>query len=224
MKISAIIMAGGKNSRFNFNKLSQNPKEKLMLPLGDNRIIDYSIKAALNTKYISQLIVATSPYTKVTQEYIKQKYQKLSIVETEGKGYIEDIHSIVKLFNLAEVLTMVGDTPFITSKVLKNIIKTYFHLKYEALSVMIPVKSFQKHGLRIPSKHIFFENGERVISAGFNIIDGRKTVLDQLSQVNIILDDIKLMYNINTVEDYIQAKLFYKKLNLKNRKRFFQES
>jgi GTP:adenosylcobinamide-phosphate guanylyltransferase len=209
MKIPAILLVGGKNSRFKFDEINQPIEEKLMLPLGKNRIVDFSIKAALNSKYISNLIIGSSPNARFTHEYIKQKYGSLRIIETDGKGYIQDIQSIIKILDLKEVLTMVGDVPFITSKILNTIIKSYFKLRSEALSAVIPSSCYQKYGLNIPHSYSFLEKGEKMIYTGFNVINGRLIHQKQMRQDNIIIDDIKIMININTVEDYYQAKAYY---------------
>jgi GTP:adenosylcobinamide-phosphate guanylyltransferase len=212
MKLPAILMVGGKNTRFKFDEINQPIEEKLMLPLGKNNIVDFSIKAALNSKYISYLIIGCSPNASITHEYIKQKYGSLKIIETDGKGYVQDIQSIIKILNLKEVLTMVGDVPFITSKILNTIIKSYFKLRPEALSAVIPSICYQKYGLNIPHNYSFLEKGEKLIYTGFNVIDGRFISQKQMSQDNIIIDDIRIMININTVEDYYQAKAYYANL------------
>lgn len=212
MKITAILMAGGKNSRFDFSKTSFKFKEKLLLPLGNQNIIDYSIKAALNAKTISKLIIASSPQARSTYDFIKQKYPQIQLCETEGKGYLQDIHSIIQKLGLELVLTMVGDNPFITSQILDFIVNKFSTLRFSALSVMIPVKSYQKLRLKVPSEFYFFKDGEKLISAGFNILDGRLINQQKINQFNLVLDDVRLMYNINTFDDYNQSIEFYESI------------
>jgi len=212
MKIPAILLAGGKNSRFDFSKVNYGINEKLLLPLGNRYIIDFSIKTILDATQISQLTIATSPNAKATHKYLVKEYSHLTIIKTKGNGYLQDIHSVVKNFNLGKVITIVGDAPFITSQILDSAIKTYLNLKYEALSIMIPVKLLHNYGFNISSRHIFIKKGEKVISTGINLLDGRILFKKELDQMNIVSENINLMYNINTIEDYNRAKEYYKKI------------
>ena len=52
-------------------------------------MIQYVIDALSKSKEISEVIVATSPYTPKTSSYLKK--QNIKTFQTPGNGYVEDL-------------------------------------------------------------------------------------------------------------------------------------
>lgn len=211
MKIPAIILAGGKGTRFNFNNIEAEYKEKLLLPLGNKYVIEYVIDAVSNANNINRVIVAVSPFTQQTKSIIKEKRLPIELIDTPGKGYILDLKYVIKTLKLRITMTIVADIPLIRPEVLDDIIEKYFILNKPALSVMAEFKLFSQHGLR-PTHILQSENSQKkLIPLGINIIDGQFIEQSEIEQVIYISDQVELLYNINTIGDYFQLIKFFNK-------------
>ena len=209
MQIAAIIMAGGKSSRFNFNKMELDYQAKLLLPLEGKFLIEYVIDAILASKNINKRIIAVSPFTPHTKSIIKTLNLPVELIETPGAGYHSDLKFIIKKFKLGITMTVVADIPLIKPEILDEIINKYFLLNKLALTVMVDAKIFTQHRL---TPTIIFQsenNQKKLIPVGINIINSDAIDQQELDQAILISERVELMYNINTNEDYFQLKKFF---------------
>jgi adenosylcobinamide-phosphate guanylyltransferase len=212
MQIAAIIMAGGKGSRFDFNKIELEHREKLLLPLGGRFLIEYVIDALLASKNINKRIIAVSPFTPHTKSIIEAINPPIELIETPGAGYHSDIKFIIQKLKLGITMTIAADIPLIKPEILDEIIDKYFILKRPALSVMADIKLFAEYGLT-PTIIFQSDNGQKnIIPLGINIIDGNAIDQQKLDQAILISERVELIYNINTVDDYFQLKKFFIKI------------
>lgn len=212
MQIPAIIMAGGKGKRFDFDSIKSEYREKLLLQLGGKYLIEYIIDAALTSKRINRVIFAVSPHTPCTKSIIMVKKPSIEFIETPGAGYHSDISYIIKTLKLGITITIVADIPLIKPEILDEIIEQYFILKKPALSVMADVKLFTQYGLTPTISFQSDDSKKNLVPLGINIIDGRLIDQSKLDQAIFISDRVELIYNINTVNDYFQLKKIFDKL------------
>ncbi len=208
-KITAIIMAGGKSSRFRFDELNLNIKEKTLLPFRNDFLIDSVLKAVLKVKKISTIILAISPNTPETKTYCKKNYKSIEIIDTPGSDYHSDLRFIIKKFRLGIVISIVADIPLISSKILSNIIRKYFFLKSPALSVVSNINFFKENNLSLSSRINSNDSHQNLIPLGINIIDGNLIDLPYIDEVKYKLKKQELLFNINTINDYNQLKKLF---------------
>jgi GTP:adenosylcobinamide-phosphate guanylyltransferase len=128
MQIAAIIMAGGKSSRFDFSKIEIEYQEKLLLPLGGKYLIEHVIDAILASKSINKLIIAVSSFTPYTKSIIKTLNLPIDLIETPGAGYHSDLKFIIKKLKLGITMTVVADIPLIKPDILDEIINSQLWL------------------------------------------------------------------------------------------------
>jgi len=214
MQIAAIIMAGGKSSRFDFNKIEIEYQEKLLLPLGGKYLIEYVINAILATKSINKLVIAISSFTPHTKSIIKMLNLPIELIETPGAGYHSDLKFIIKKLKLGITMTVVADIPLIKPDILDEIINKYFKLNKPALTVMTDMRLFIQHGLT-PTIVFPSENDQiKLIPVGINVINGDTIDQQELDQAILISEWVELIYNINTIDDYSKLKKIFE--NRKN--------
>src|SRR5512136_170476 len=107
MRISALIMAGGRGSRMGL------PTEKPLLPFLGKPLIDWVADAIIHAQKVSEFYVVTSANTPLTEKHCLGKGWK--IVPTDAKGYHDDLkQAISKLGFMGPVLTLPSDVPAIT--------------------------------------------------------------------------------------------------------------
>lgn len=205
-------MAGGKGSRFDYDKVSDlQSKEKLLLKLGEKHIIEFVIDALLKTKRITRIILAVSPYTPKTRALVEAHYKSIQIFETPGKDYHEDLQFVIKSLNLRTTLLINGDIPLITSLILDEIIEKYNESGKPSLTVMAQNSKFIKNMTTPTVIFHSIDDQESLVPLGINIIDGRYIDEEKIDQTTLVSEKKELFYNINTYEDFLKLSEFCNK-------------
>ncbi|NPA62519.1 MAG: TIGR00454 family protein [Methanococci archaeon] len=201
--MDALIMAGGKGRRM-------GGVEKPLVKIGDKYLIDHVLIPIINSN-IEKIYVAVSPNTPKTRCYVNKTYKKtykecikpVNVIETSGKGYIEDLNEAMQYFS-EPFLVVVSDIVNLTSKIINRIIDYFYLIKsknpdIEALSVMIPKEIY-------PNPSLEFKG---LVPAGINIVSPKYG--EQKEEI-FVIDE--LLFNVNTRDDLIFAENL---LNQKNK-------
>ncbi len=213
MELTCIIMAGGKSSRFDFNQVvdSSTPfHEKPLLTINGKCFIDHVIEAVSNTAQIDHTIIATSPLTKQTRNYLEGlNLENINILETPGQGYLTDLHYIIKSTQPQTVITISADIPLISTKLIEEVIQSYIHQGKPSLAVMAKLDSYLKSKLN-PTEIFEIENiNDKLVPVGINLIDCQYIDEPEIDQSIYLIHENEVIFNINTIEDY---KLLQKKV------------
>ncbi len=190
MKVTCIIMAGGKSTRM------ESHNEKNIIPILGKPMIEYVIEAA-NESNVKKIIIATSPNAPKTSNLIK-KFD-LEIFETTGKGYHEDLRQILENFDLGIVLIISGDFPLISSSDINRILTFHEESKKPSLSVMARVEDFEKFNLK--PTYIMNYQEQNLVPVGINVIDGRKNTKEWQEEAIMIVNEPQFLINVNTKKD-----------------------
>lgn len=196
MAITALIMAGGKGSRF---KASQ---EKPLIKLNGKPVITYVLNSLKQAKNIDNIIVSVSENTPQTTKFLSKL--RISTIKTPGKDFVYDMAYAIKQLSLKTVLVIGSDIPLITSKIIDQIIEKYKDSNKSALNVVVPLKTRIQLGLS--RAYEFNLNNEKVVPAGINIINGAKIENKELDEEILLLEKKEVALNINTLNDLIIAK------------------
>jgi adenosylcobinamide-phosphate guanylyltransferase len=203
MGVTALVMAGGKGSRMALSE------EKPLLQVGGKPVIEHVLAALKNAKKVSAIVVAVTDYTPKTAQLMRKF--PVSIFKTPGKEYVHDMRYAVRTLGLQTVLAIGADFPLLTAKIIDSIVTHYERCGKPALSVVVPMETKAKLGLN--GKYGFELNGERVIPAGINVIDGRRINEEELEEEICISDRKEVAVNINTLQELrIAEELFQKTL------------
>ena len=164
----AIIMAGGKGERLNLNI------EKSLVEIEGKTMLE-RISIALKNAEVDEIFIAVTNNAPKTKE--KARKLKLKIIQTPGKGYVEDIQYLMEKFK--EFLIVSADLPFLTPGLIKNVLVKYKEMK-QPISVVTPKQSYEKMGF-IPSVTVgdFVPIGVNVVTKGedyFYTIKGKETI------------------------------------------------
>jgi len=201
MRVTALLMAGGKGTRLKAGI------EKPMLKLYRRPLIEYVLNALMGAREVSDIIVTVSIYTRKTKEYIKR--YPVTIVKTSGEDWHLDMKYTVKKLRLDKVLIISADTPFLTSKMIDDILRRYKKSEKPALMVATPLETRKRLGLSID---FIVKIGDEVfVPAGINVIDGRRIDEGMMNEDVLIIDDERVAVNINTLRDLRIARELYKR-------------
>lgn len=198
--IIALIMAGGLSTRLKSNI------EKPLFEFNNKHLIDYVLDNLKQSKLIDSIVVAVSPNTPNTQEYLKTKnflnleynidYDTNYYIESPGEGYLDDLSYLLDFFekiSLNNTLVVLNaDLPFISSFIIDDIIEEYFKINKPALSVQIPVDVYKKYNISFSYEYNGF------VPAGFNILKSVNKIQDQYELTRW---DIEFAFNLNSLED-----------------------
>ena len=186
----ALVMAGGKGTRMN------SSEEKLLLEY-KKPVIFHVLDALKNSRCFTKIITATSSNSPKTKEILEQA--KIETIETEGKGYSNDLNSVLQ--NLNDYVFLVsGDLPFLDESIIQSMIEK-FDSKNTWTSFLISTKFL--NSLNLQSDLIVKIENSDCVYTGISIINADKiTDLNEIEQSYIILDDKRIAFNLNTNEDY----------------------
>ncbi len=128
----------------------------------------------------------------------------VKLVKTPGKEYVSDLDYAVKKLKLQVVLAVAADLPLITGEIIDDIVKSYELCGKPALTVAVPMATKAKLGLG--GEYAFKVEGQLVVPAGINIIDGGRISEEELDDVIYIVNKNEVAVNINTVQELRIAK------------------
>jgi adenosylcobinamide-phosphate guanylyltransferase len=188
MAVTALVMAGGRGSRM------KSIVEKPLLKVCGKTILERVTQALRNSMSVNRIIVTVTSRTPATALIAKQL--NLETLETPGDDYVSDMRYAVKHLGLRNVLVVSADIPLITSEVINQAVSRFELCGKPALSVMIPLYVYAKLGLQ---PHILMNvQGESLVPAGINIIDGTRIDLPKLDEEILLCESEEIALNVNT--------------------------
>ncbi|WP_407423730.1 NTP transferase domain-containing protein [Methanobrevibacter sp.] len=186
--IYAIVMAGGRGTRL------KTPVEKPLFKIHDKPLIKYVLDNLESSKLVEKVIIATSPNTPETSDYIKDFGYE--ILDTPGVDFLHDLSLILDHFekkSSSDVLLFINaDLPFITGESIDYILETYFEHGKDALSTLIPVEIFNDLNLKYEYEY------KGLVPVGVNILRSVNKIQDEYQ---LVMEKEELAFNINTLQD-----------------------
>ena len=196
--IYAILMAGGMGTRLKV------PCEKPLFKLHDKPLIKYVIDNLKSSRLIDQIVIAVSPNTRQTTEYLRSLNEDYKILDTSGDDYLKDLSYILDYFekrSKEDILVFINaDLPFISSQTIDDVITHYLDSDKDALSVLVPVEVFEDLGL----EYSYDFDGK--VPSGLNILRSENIIQDENQ---LVLAKVELALNINTIPDSEIAEKLY---------------
>ena len=193
-------MAGGMGTRL------EVPEEKPLFKLHDKPLIKYVIDNLKSSRLIDEIVIAVSPNTRKTTEYLKSLNDDFIILDTSGEDYLKDLSYILDYFekkSKEDILLFINaDLPFISTETIDYVINYYLANDKDALSVIVPVEVFRSLGL----KYSYEFNG--CVPSGLNILRSENIIQDE---TQLVLEKVELALNINTIPDSEIAEKLYSK-------------
>jgi len=198
--IYAILMAGGMGTRLKV------PCEKPLFKLHDKPLIKFVLDNLTASKLIDEIIIAVSPNTRETTQYLKSLNGNFKILDTSGEDYLKDLSYILDYFEKKskdDVLLFINaDLPFISTETIDEVLNVYLDSDKDALSVVVPVEIFDDLGLNYSYEY----NG--CVPSGLNVLRSENIVQDEKQ---LMLKKVELALNINTILDSKIAEKYYNK-------------
>lgn len=197
--IYAILMAGGMGTRLKV------PQEKPIFKLHDKPLIKYVLDNLESSRLVDKVVIAVSPNTVETTQYLKSLNGDFEILPTSGEDYLKDLSYVLDYFEKKSkndiLLFINADLPFISSETIDQVLNYYLKSDKDALSVVVPVEVFQDLGL----DYYYEFNG--CVPSGLNVLRSENILQDENQ---LVLRKVELALNINTIPDSkIAEKLYY---------------
>ena len=180
------------------------PCEKPLFKLHDKPLIKYVIDNLKSSRLIDQIVIAVSPNTRQTTEYLRSLNEDYKILDTSGDDYLKDLSYILDYFekrSKEDILVFINaDLPFISSQTIDDVITHYLDSDKDALSVLVPVEVFEELGLE------YSYDFEGKVPSGLNILRSENIIQDENQ---LVLSKVELALNINTIPDSEIAEKLY---------------
>jgi GTP:adenosylcobinamide-phosphate guanylyltransferase len=214
-------MCGGKGSRLNIDLTVK--VEKPLLELKNRSLIELMIDAVQNSKRELKIYAAVSKNTEKTKEFLKSRYDNdITLIETTGSGFSNDYLVVLQFFKdnenkekngtqdfVNKILFLPSDLPLISSKTIDEI--TDLYQSSPSITIVVNKELFIQNSF-IPSPFVTKINKVDYCYTGISILDFRTITalehIDQIEEVPIIMNNLELIYNINTVNDLKKAEKF----------------
>lgn len=190
--MDALVMSGGRGTRLDYNG------EKPMYEIGGEPMIERVLNA-LEHSSIGQIKVAVSPHTPETREHVEKLGAE--VLETRGEGYVEDLKECLENEVETPVMTVVSDLPLLDPDIVNEVLEEYENLE-EEVSVSVCTTLEFCEGLGIEPDTSF----GGLVPTGVNIVG------DSNEDEYMVINDVRLSVNVNTLSDAIIAE---EKLNEK---------
>ena len=191
-------MAGGMGTRLKV------PCAKPLFKLHDKPLIKYVIDNLKSSRLIDKIVIAVSPNTRQTTEYLRSLNEDYKILDTSGDDYLKDLSYILDYFekrSKEDILVFINaDLPFISSQTIDDVITYYLDSDKDALSVLVPVEVFEDLGL----EYSYDFDGK--VPSGLNILRSENIIQDENQ---LVLAKVELALNINTIPDSEIAEKLY---------------
>ncbi|MEM2633880.1 MAG: NTP transferase domain-containing protein [Nitrososphaerales archaeon] len=191
MNLIALIMAGGKSSRMG------GLNEKPLIKICGKSMLERVIEAVKGVKSVSKIVIAVSKYTPKTREEATRL--SIEIIDTSGEDYVFDMQYAIKKLQAKYVLVLNSDLPFLNSALINEIITHYMECGKPTLMVAVPSKKLEELGFKTSLKITI--NGYEIAPVGINLLDGSQIDKGELEQEVMIINNVKPLLNINTIED-----------------------
>ena len=227
--INCVLMCGGKGSRLKANSISKI--EKPLLELKNKLLIEYMIEAMQNSKKNFKIYAAVSKNTLKTKEFLKSRYfNVVTLVETTGSGFSIDYLNVLRFFKGKEnkekngtqdfvnnkILFLPADLPLISSKTIDQI--TDLKQIYPSITIVVDKKIFIQNNF-VPSSFVTEISKIDHCFTGISLLDFHTVAglehVDQIREGPMIMNNLELVYNINTIGDLKRAEKFIEFQNLK---------
>jgi adenosylcobinamide-phosphate guanylyltransferase len=196
--IYAILMSGGMGTRLKV------PCEKPLFELCGKPLIKYVLDNLQASKLIDKIIIAVSPHTRETTNYLNSLDGDFQILDTSGDDYLTDLSYILDYFEKQSkddiLLFINADLPFISTETIDCVLEHYLNSDKDALSTLVPVEIFKELGLQ----YSYEFNG--LVPSGLNVLRSINIVQDE---DQLIIPKVELALNINTLLDSKVAEKYY---------------
>ncbi|MFB5646581.1 MAG: NTP transferase domain-containing protein [Candidatus Nitrosomaritimum yanchengensis] len=186
----AIVMSGGKGSRM------KSSEEKLLLQY-KKPIILHVAEALSESECFSKIIFLTSPNSPNTKKLLLEN--NYEIIESAGKGYVEDLNTILKSISDPVFVTS-ADLPLLDKNIIKKIVSLYDE-NHKWTSILITKQFLTKLGVST-NYEVSFQNLTCNYSGISMINSDEISNLENIKENFVILDDKRIAFNVNTQKDY----------------------
>ncbi len=151
-------MAGGRGSRLGLGV------EKPLIEVGGKSILERVVNALVDAGL--EVAVAVSPHTPETA--LKAGEMGWRVVESPGRGYVEDIGFIFKELELETALVVSADLPFISPGLVKNVLKEYDRVKQP---ICVAVEEDRYLSMGFSPSTVLEHDSKRLVPVGVNVME-----------------------------------------------------
>ena len=185
-----LVMAGGKGIRMNLDN------EKLLLKY-KKPIILHVVDSLKNSNCFSKILAVTSSNSPKTKKLLQEN--NVETFDTPGIGYVEDLNLALKTINDI-VLVSSGDLPLLDKEIIQKIV-THYDSQNIWTSILVTNKFLTTLGIE-SDYSVNFDN-QICHYTGISLVDSKKiSLLENLEENYIIIDDKRIAFNLNTKQDY----------------------
>ncbi|MCE5297004.1 MAG: NTP transferase domain-containing protein [Euryarchaeota archaeon] len=204
-RFAALVTAGGRGTR-----IAELGAEKPLVEVLGRKLIDRAIDIATSSDRASAVYVSTSEHTPLTESYLEGR--DVRVIRTSGRGYVEDLHDIMRAIEEEAVVIIPVDMPLITPDSMRSLISSYISEGKASLTVALDPATVRSLGLDVTHTEVM--GGREVTFCGVSVVR-REDMLkdDYIEAAYLFTDSIDFAVNVNTSKDLAIAEGILEKRN-----------
>ncbi len=196
MKVTALVMAGGRGTRMG------GLKEKPLIRLRGRTMLEHVVLALRQAITVERIVVAVSKHAVRTAKEARKL--GLEVVETPGRGYVQDMRHAINTLKLKKTLVVSADLPLINGDLVDTIVESYQRAKSPALAVAVPLAAFIRLGVNPAYK--LKVGGRYLAPSAINLLDGSMIDRSKIRQEFLVVEEAEELINVNTPDELRIAK------------------
>jgi adenosylcobinamide-phosphate guanylyltransferase len=182
--MDAIVLCGGRGTRL------ESDVEKPLVRVCGDPMLD-RVVGALQASRVDRVHAAVSPHAPATRERAAEL--GLSLVETPGAGYVEDLEAALSVVGRPAV-TAAADLPLLAAELVDELLEA---TAGASLGVYVPAAL--KRQLGVSADDTFERDGRNLAPAGLNVVGDDPDDL-------LVSHDARLAVNVNRPGDLTVAE------------------
>jgi adenosylcobinamide-phosphate guanylyltransferase len=202
-RFAALVTAGGRGTR-----IAELGTEKPLVEVLGRKLIDRAIDIATSSDKVSAVYVSTSEHTPLTESYLEGR--DVRVIRTSGRGYVEDLHDIMRTIEEEAVVIIPVDMPLITPESMGSLISSYIREGKASLTVALDPSTVRSLGLNVT--HTEMMDGREATFCGVSVVSREEMLKDDyIEAAYLFTDSLDFAVNVNTVKDLAIAEMILEK-------------
>ena len=203
----AVIMCGGRGSRF----ITPKSTEKPLARVRGKTLIENVLHAVILSGQFSKILCVSSPYAPQTTQLLKRKYRSdnsIEVMVADGLGFSKDLSKALNSMLKNKVLTFPSDLALLDSYTVGKLVDRCIPSIQNTCIAAVAEKSFTNSLGITCSSVIAIDTKEYCYSGVCGFYIGANIADTPFEESYYIINEIQLAVNINTANDLRFAEQF----------------
>jgi len=205
-------MCGGKGSRF----IAQDNIEKPLACIRGKSLIDTVLHAVISSGQFSRILCVSSPCSPHTTQLLEKNYKtdnKIEVIVADGLGFSKDLFKTLNSMPEQKVFTFPSDLALLNSDTVRKLIDRCTPSIQNTCIAAVAERSFVGSVGMSCNSIVAIDNKEYCYTGVCGFYPGTSISDKPFDEFYSIVNEIRLIVNINTAKDLGLAEQLLRRIN-----------